>query len=106
MKKAEETILETVPEGSSIYELVRTGFAEKKFRLLDMLFDETLTLNRAVGQLKDKETYFLVTSGNHAELVTVSGDSISEREDATAEAAGKKTFALGGYRYKRYRKIR
>ncbi|MFC7364665.1 MULTISPECIES: hypothetical protein [Bhargavaea] len=105
MKRAEEIVLETVPEGSTVYELIRTGFAEKKTRILDMLFDELLTLNRTVSQIKGKEAYFLVVGGNRAELVKVSGDSISERKDAPAEAAGNKAFNLDGYRYKRYRKI-
>ncbi|SEJ29180.1 hypothetical protein SAMN04488127_1519 [Bhargavaea ginsengi] len=105
MNKAEEIILKSVVEGSAVYEMIRTGFAERKTRLLDMLFDETLTLNRAFSQLKGKEAYFLVCSGNHAELVTVSGGSISDRKDATVEASGKTTFTLGDYRYKRYRKI-
>jgi hypothetical protein len=106
MNRAEETVLEKVPEGSTVYELVRTGFAGRKMRLLDMLFDETLTLNRTVSQLKGKEAYFLVLSGTHAELVTVSGESVSERKEAPPEAAaGKKTFAIDGYTFKRYRKI-
>ncbi|MCM3086484.1 hypothetical protein M3557_01000 [Bhargavaea ginsengi] len=105
MNKAEEIVLKSVAEGSAVYETIRTGFAERKTRLLDMLFDGTLTLNKAFSQLKGKEEYYLVCRGNHAELVTVSGDSISDRKDASAEAAVKKTFTLGDYRYKRYRKI-
>lgn len=105
MKRAEEIILETVPEGSAVYELIRTGFAEKKTRILDFLFDEMLTLNRTVSQIQGKEAYFLVTGGNRNELVTVSGNSISDRTEAPAEAVGNKAFTHDGYRYKRYRKI-
>ncbi|KZE39889.1 hypothetical protein AV656_00980 [Bhargavaea cecembensis] len=106
MNRAEATVLEKVPEDSTVYELIRTGFAERKTRLVDMLFDEVLTLNRTVSQLKGKEAYFLVINGTQAELVTVSGDTISERKEAPPEAvAGKKTFANDGYTYKRYRKI-
>lgn len=47
MNKAEETVLKSVAEGSAVYEMIRTGFAERKTRLLDLLFDGTLTLNKA-----------------------------------------------------------
>lgn len=108
MNKYDEKLLELVPEGGTIHDLLRSPVRSRLFHFVSILLDN---IPRTMDGLSVKGAYYLHINdeADKASLIHIDNNLNASRDNVTKnveKSASKNSFVFEGNKYKLYRKVR